>query len=688
MNAQALRARLPRSWGAFFGRYGSFTPIQLQAIPPLLDGLNVLLRAGTASGKTEAALAPLIERHLPADRPDGQLTLLYILPTRALINDLASRLAAPLGTLRITWGIKTRDINTFNPRQPVDFLLLTPESLDSLMASDARSLIHVRAVVIDELHTFDSSVRGDQLRIVLRRLDALRTYAASRGDTEGDSIQFAALSATLRHPEVSAGRYFGDAQIATDNQPRRFHLEVLDLDPAEPRALLECLQTFRERGWKKALIFCNTRAEVEQYAAYTRTASTPFGGAVYVHYSNLERERRREIETQFAHAEAAICFASSTLELGIDIGSIDAVLLIGAPGSAEAFIQRIGRANRRQKIACAVGFCRSPLEHLLFKALTRIDDGAALPTPFRPSVAIQQIFSLLKASPSGSIRLNPTVGLFAGLLHRADVEAILGELQARGYLKAGRDQEWRAGEQLNRLIDLQAADRAPLSLYSNLKMNAPTVKIRDRNTHRVVARLDRLTFEQDKLLLEGHKLNVEWIDGEALWVSMAFDDASAVKPIYRSVRPVLSYSLARALMPALGLTPESAPLIAADEGWLWFHCLGDLYGQAVLDLLRYTLPAEPSAQLGLCLLLSDELYRLPTWSVSDVTRYLVDRYRVYERMLDLGAYHTLLPTALRRQAVIEQFDVEGFVEVVRALRLEYAPETLKQPLFDLLQVPR
>jgi ATP-dependent helicase Lhr and Lhr-like helicase len=137
VNAHALKDRLPRTWGAFFGRYGNFTPVQSAAIPLLLDGENAVLCAPTASGKTEAALAPLIEQHLPPLRP-VRLTLLYLLPTRALINDLAARLALPLDTLRVSYAVKTRDLDSFDPKHPADFLLTTPESLDALLAS-ARS---------------------------------------------------------------------------------------------------------------------------------------------------------------------------------------------------------------------------------------------------------------------------------------------------------------------------------------------------------------------------------------------------------------------------------------------------------------------------------------------------------------------------------------------------------------------
>jgi ATP-dependent helicase Lhr and Lhr-like helicase len=125
-------------------------------------------------------------------------------------------------------------------------------------------------------------------------------------------------------------------------------------------ALLAYLAQFHARGWRKALAFCNTRAEVEAYASAIQRGRHPFGTNVFVHYSNLTAERRHEIEQQFAHADAALCLASSTLELGIDIGSIDVVLLLGAPADAAAFMQRVGRATRRHAAhLAAVGNART-----------------------------------------------------------------------------------------------------------------------------------------------------------------------------------------------------------------------------------------------------------------------------------------------------------------------------------------
>ena len=227
MTALTLKSRLPRTWPPFFARHGTFTPAQLAAIPPLLDGQNVILCAPTASGKTEAALAPLIERHLPPARTTHHVTLLYLLPTRALINDVANRLATPLETLRVTLAVKTRDVNTFDPRRPADLLLTTPESLDALLATNPKTLANVRAVVIDELHVLDGGVRGDQLRAVLNRLRQVRAYAAHSGDAPDDQIQYVALSATLAEPAPAAARYFPAAQVISVPGGRTLEVELL-----------------------------------------------------------------------------------------------------------------------------------------------------------------------------------------------------------------------------------------------------------------------------------------------------------------------------------------------------------------------------------------------------------------------------------------------------------------------------
>jgi ATP-dependent Lhr-like helicase len=672
--ALALKSRLLRTWPSFFAQHGGLTAAQLAAIPTLLEGHNVMLCAPTASGKTEAALAPLIERHLSPARTAGRLAILYLLPTRALINDLANRLATPLERLRVQMAVKTRDLDTLRPHAPADLLLTTPESLDALLAARPKLLAHVRALVIDELHVLDGTVRGDQLRVVLARLRQVRAYAARSGDALDGAIQTVALSATLVNPAETAARYFPAAEVVSVQSSRDTQIELLPMTEDSAAALIAYLGTFYARGWRKALVFCNTRSEVEAYATAVRAAHTPFGHAVYVHYSNLQRARRQEIEQQFAQAGAAICFASSTLELGIDIGSIDVTILIGAPGSVAAFVQRIGRAGRRAQTIHAACFYRTSLEEALLATLAAATESDPTAAPFRPSVAVQQIFSLLLQSPAGAVRLQPLAELFSGLLAVSDLEAILGQLHAHGYLTTARAGEWRADERLKQLVDLQATEHAPLSLYSNIQNRAAKLKIRDQQSQQVIATVDSLWLDREVLTLEGRPLDVSWYDGEALWVTAQRGAVAAPRLPYLSTRQLLSFALAQRLPQQLGISPGAAPLVESPAGWLLFHWLGDVYGQALLDLLQATLGAMESTQPGLCLLLPDEPRDLPAIGARQVERYLHDHARQYESLLALGAYHHLLPRSLRQRAVVEQFDIVSFVEAVAALQLERAPE--------------
>jgi ATP-dependent helicase Lhr and Lhr-like helicase len=702
---KALMARLPRTWPAFFARHGSFTAAQLLAIPPLLDGENVLLCAPTASGKTAAVLAALLERHCPPAPPPPRPAILYLTPTRALVNDLLGRLQHPLDTLGLSLGAKTRDTSFDRARPPV-VLLATPESTDALLAADARLFAGLRALVIDELHLFDGTPRGDQLRVLLSRIRRVRDYAARQGDAPDALVQYAALSATLPEPQAVAQRYIAPARVLEGTGGRAIEAELLALDGDDLAGLRGFLESFRARGWRKALVFCNSRAEIESYAAGVRAASV-FGQAVFTHYSNLEPGRRLEIEREFAGAGAAICFTSSTLELGIDIGSIDVVVLIGPPGNVASFAQRIGRGNRRGDVVRVVCCFRMPLEEVLFRALLdqrpkTEDQGADLPivgpsslvfslsssvspSSFRPSVAVQQIFSLLKQSPTAAVRLAELAELFAGMLGRPDLTAILGHLERLEYLTAGRPGEWRAGRRLHKLYDEQGYEHVPLSIYSNITISAmPSVAIRDQHTQRTIATVDAHWLNHESLTLEGRPVSVTWHDGEALWVSAQPHGAAPARAGYHSGRQLLGYELAQRLSAQLGLSSGSAPFIQAPDGYYWFHWLGDLYGRAALDLLRYTVAAQETAAPGLALLVPDPPQAPPQWSAQQVTRYLHDAYLRYEALLDLGPFQHLLPRTLRRRAVAEQFDVPRFLGAVAALQPVAAPEASARELGELL----
>lgn len=144
-----LKEKLPHTWDALFARFGRFTEIQSLAIEPLLAGTNCVLVSATASGKTEAALAPLIELLKQEKKTANKLSILYLVPTRALARDLARRLGQPLEKLAVRLQVKTGDEPALNSSRPPELLLTTPESFDSLLTTMPRIFKDVRAVVID-----------------------------------------------------------------------------------------------------------------------------------------------------------------------------------------------------------------------------------------------------------------------------------------------------------------------------------------------------------------------------------------------------------------------------------------------------------------------------------------------------------------------------------------------------------
>ena len=151
-------------WLPFFTRFGRLTAVQESTIPEILDVANVVVASPTASGKTEAVIAPLAERHILEQWED--LAVLYIVPTRALANDTLVRIEGPLQDIGITAALKHGDKPNL-PKVLPNLLITTPESLDSIICRNPKALSTLRAIVLDEVHLLDNTYRGDQLRILL-----------------------------------------------------------------------------------------------------------------------------------------------------------------------------------------------------------------------------------------------------------------------------------------------------------------------------------------------------------------------------------------------------------------------------------------------------------------------------------------------------------------------------------------
>lgn len=693
--------RLSHTFDALLARFGRLTEIQARALAPLLAGRNCVLAAPTASGKTEAALAPMLERDLrqrvkenswlPASHTKiTRPRVLYVVPTRALSRDIRRRLEQPLRKLAISVAVKTGDEPTLNWSRPPEFLITTPESLDSLLANRPRLLCDVRAVVLDELHLYDNTPRGDQLRILLNRLRRIRAFARSRGDAANEEVQFCALSATMHDSVSIAARYFTNPVLIEAEGRRALDAELLPLNG--PESLRQCFAKLRERGCKKVLAFCQRRAECEEWA-YLLRGSAPFGDEVLVHHASLSALARHAVEEKFARTGAALCFATATLELGIDIGDVDLILLVGPPDNLGSFLQRLGRGNRRTARTSVACFYRTPTDQALFQVFLRAarnssgadraSVGALLQSEsgltFRPSVVVQQLCSYLKQTPHGEIEPKRAYQLFTSpqgepLLDEQQYAQIVDHLIETGFFLPARGTALRPGSQWHKLYEERA-------LYSNLADSGrEAAVVVDDITGRRVGYLESVAPTGTTFLLGGQARRVVWTQGRRLLAHAAPHDAAEARAprwrtLWRSLSPALTQALAQELgFPCVDLAAalpmiveqvksadELAPGAVATDSTRLFHCAGEAYGKVLGELLEM----EQGVRVVECNeFLVEVLGCVPEMVLlftEEETRALVGRrWRGFERAFDLGRFQTQLPPAVRRRSVIAAFNVPDF----------------------------
>nr|WP_319491279.1 AAA domain-containing protein [uncultured Desulfobacter sp.] len=424
--------RLPNTFRPFYGAFPGLRPVQIEAIAPILAGRDLIVQAATGSGKSEAVLAPALERVIISGRTHG---VLYIIPTRALAKDLMRRFE-PIITerLNLILAIRTGDIKKGGTRRP-DIMFTTPESLDVMLGSgnaDLKAfLARVGTVIIDEIHPLVHQYRGRHLVYLFTRL-ARRT---------GKAIQKIAMSATIAgipgvmdflnfRPDAVAISTGADRQI----QARLLHLKDED---TELPALLNDL--YREWSYRKILVFCNSRSSCDRLSGIVRRNGV-FQHVTELHYSNLKAKERKKAENRFRKNPHALCIATATLELGIDVGDVDAVILYQPPGSVSTFLQRIGRANRRGQSINFWGITAGEsagTQVIRFLALLELGRQGKIEvsTPKNlPSVLSQQIISCLYEKKQ--ISLNAMKDLFPD--RKEMLPDIFKSLEKKGWLRRTR----------------------------------------------------------------------------------------------------------------------------------------------------------------------------------------------------------------------------------------------------------
>ena len=343
--------------------WNSLRPTQLQAIAPILSGVNCLLLAPTAGGKTEAAIIPVLSRMMTEAWPG--VSVIYICPIKALLNNLEQRLSYYAGLVGRRVAIWHGDVSQSQKRHALidapDILLTTPESLEGMLISTRidRKLWfgNLRVVIVDELHAFAADDRGWHMRAILHRL---QRYVIA-------PMQRLGLSATVRNPEQLLNWFapngikqvVGTAAVSTDAD--------VTIDYVGSLANAGVVISRLHRGAKR-LVFCDSRSSAEQLTSFLRGENV----RTFLSHASLSHSERKLAETAFAEEKDCVIVATSTLELGIDVGDLEHVIQIDAPATVSSFLQRMGRTGRRSgsKRSClflctnddalmlAIGICR------------------------------------------------------------------------------------------------------------------------------------------------------------------------------------------------------------------------------------------------------------------------------------------------------------------------------------------
>jgi len=377
------------TYNIFFGEFSDLTDIQKKVIPLVLEGKNALVISSTASGKTESVIAPICEILISSSVDiRNTLKVLYIVPTRALVNDLIRRTKIKIEKLGLVIAGKTGDNQSFNIKKPQNILFTTPESLDSLLCKYPKLLEKLKFLIIDELHFFDNTYRGDQLRVLIQRLK----------DNSTESFSIYCMSATINKPQEIMNRYIDVGEICISKGSR--NIIYLPIDSSKFDNYWIKFKKYAEKNFsypQKFLVFSNSKKDVINTVNELKKTYSEDLERILEHHASLSTTERKKVEAILKEEKFAICVSTSTMELGIDIGDISAVILKKPPLTTSSLLQRIGRANRRNKKNICFGIYDNEDDKELFKKMIEdAKNGIVEDYQYAPdlSVCVQQILSL------------------------------------------------------------------------------------------------------------------------------------------------------------------------------------------------------------------------------------------------------------------------------------------------------
>ena len=322
---------------------------------------NLLLSCATASGKTEAVFFPMLADICSRDEKAVGTQILYIAPLKALINDQFGRISALCRDAGITVSHRHGEVSSYDKekylKNPSCILQITPESLEAMLMrrpTEAKNALSpLKYIVIDELHSVMGADRGNQIRCLIGRIS----------DMKGRTTRIFGLSATI-------GDVDGTCKWISECNGRKTQCPVTEKTPFRASLLFEAFDTREECERcvydavkkKNSLVFANSRDETERITFALRDIAKKRSDRddIYIHHGNISTALRKDAERALKSPDlhSVVC-ATSTLELGIDIGRLERVVSLGSPNTVSGFLQRLGRSGRRDTVPEMLSvFCR------------------------------------------------------------------------------------------------------------------------------------------------------------------------------------------------------------------------------------------------------------------------------------------------------------------------------------------
>lgn len=441
-------------------RWDDLRTVQNEACTLLMDTEDhVIIASGTASGKTEAAFFPVLT--LLCENPSASVSVLYISPLRALINDQFERLDLLLKDSHIpvrAWhGESSRSARAAALACPEGIIQITPESLEALLTDHPEQAAvlfsDLRFVMIDELHAMAGTDRGLQLQCLLTRLERISGCLPRR---IGLSATLQDYAQAARWLGAGSGRKVSCAGLTGSSRKLSLALEVFQ-DDAEKWDFL-----YRQVYRRKCLIFTNSRNGAEEAVHRLREIAADRGDPdiFHLHHGSLSKELRRETELAMKNSSGPVVTAATmTLELGIDIGDLDCIVQIGPPVSVSGFVQRLGRSGRRSGRSRML-FLETPAGEggsgggslpwdflqtcsviLLYLEERWIEPFVSRPKPF--SLLAHQTLAALKNTtglrPAGLARAVLTLPAFSESVSAEEYQQLLRHMLEKEYLERMED---------------------------------------------------------------------------------------------------------------------------------------------------------------------------------------------------------------------------------------------------------